>query len=201
MKRSSHASHRLTHEENRLNTCVLCWRRGGRKGSKAVAVRPVTAKLAATLRRVTHHTTYNLECPSHPGGICTTDLKKLLNVAKSGEHRGSDPRVEWRKLQLADIEVPDPDITWDECSCPMCHLGHYNPVAGRIGRKKFVAVLDPAGGLLEVERLPRAKPKKKQVTAQCTLHQVPGLAGTVNILNNTAYTKMPPNPTSVLAPV
>jgi hypothetical protein len=120
MKRSGHATHRLTHEENRLQTCVLCWRRGGRKGSKAVAVRPVTVKLAATLRRVTHHTAYNLECPSHPGGICTTDLKKLLNVAKSGEHRGSDPRVEWRKLKLGDIEVPDPDITWDECSCPIC---------------------------------------------------------------------------------
>ena len=147
MRRSGHAHHRLTHEQNRLQTCVLCWRRGGRKGSKAVGVRPVTTKLAATLRRVTHHTTYDLECPSHPGGICTTDYKQLLNLEKLAEgrgteYRGKDPRTEWRKLKLSDIVVPDPDLSSDECSCPMCHLGYYNPVAGGIGRKKFMATLD-----------------------------------------------------------
>ena len=176
MKRSSHASHRLTHEENRLQTCVLCWRRGGRKGSKAVAVRPVTAKLAATLRRVTHHTSYDLECPSHPGGICTTDYKQLLNLEKlvegrGMEYRGKDPRTEWRKLKLSDIVVPDPNLSWDECSCPMCHLGHYNPVAGRIGRKKFMATLDPAG-LPDVEVKHTVENKRKKVG--CTVHTTSG---------------------------
>ena len=139
-RRAGHEHHRLTHRQNRLQTCVLCWRQGGRKGSKAIAIRPVTSKLAATLRALTHHKDYSEECTSHPAGICNTDLKKLLDLQKVAEGRseafvGRDPRHEWAKLKLVDMAVPDPDTSWDECECPMCHLGHFNPV-GKAGNTR-----------------------------------------------------------------
>ena len=139
-------------------------------------MRPVTEKLANILRRVTHHTSYDLECPSHPGGICTTDYNQLLNVEKLSEgrgteYRGRDPRTEWRKLKLSDIVEPEPDLSWDKCECPMCHLGHYNPVAAKIGRKKFTAILDPAG-LPNLEVQNTVENKKKKVG--CTVYTKPG---------------------------
>ena len=92
-RRAGHEHHRLTHRQNRLQTCVLCWRQGGRKGSKAIAIRPVTSKLAATLRALTHHKDYSEECTSHPAGICNTDLKKLLDLQKVAEGRSGYRRL------------------------------------------------------------------------------------------------------------
>ena len=168
-RRPRHGHSRLTHQQNRLQTCVLCWRRGGRKGSKAVTVRPISSKLAATLRALTHHKDYSEECASHPAGICTTDLKKLLDLQKVAEGRsevyvGRDPRHEWAKMKLAEIAVPDPDTVWDECECPLCYLGHYNPV-GKVGKKKVKVVLNPHGGLLDVEFRLKTEKKRKKVTS------------------------------------
>ena len=165
--RRHHASFRLTHQENRLNTCVLCWRRGGRKGSKAITVRPVTARLANTLRAHTHHSSFDLECSSHPAGICLTDLKRLLGIKKVEDgggvvDMGKDPRKEWVKLKLADIQVPDLEASWDECQCPICHLGHYNPIA-KVGSKRIEAVLNPTGGHLNIELEPKVDKKKMKV--------------------------------------
>ena len=167
-RRAGNEHHRLTHHQNRLQTCVLCWRQGGRKGSKAVTVRPVSSKLAAALRALTHHKDYSEECGSHPAGICTTDLKKLLDLQKVAEGRseayvGRDPRHEWAKLKLVDMAVPDPNTSWDECECPMCHLGHFNPV-GKAGNTRVKAVLNPAGGLLDIEYELKVEKKKNKVT-------------------------------------
>ena len=176
-RRTGKEHYRLTHQQNRLQTCVLCWRRGGRKGSKAVAVRPVTSKLAAALRSHTHHKDYSEACASHPAGICTTDLKKLLDLQKvaegrSGAYVGRDPRHEWAKLKLVDLAVPDPDTAWDECECPMCYLGHFNPV-GKAGNTRVKAVLNPAGGPMDIEYELKVEKKKNKVNgtmyaAQCT---------------------------------
>ena len=138
-------------------------------------MRPVTAKLANYLRIHTHHKEYDEDCPSHPGGICTTDLKKLLDLVKVAEGRslayqGTDPRQEWAKLELSDIVVPDPEVSSDECDCPLCHLGHYNPV-GKAGSKKVKAVLNPTGGLLDVELGVKVK-KTRKVRCTFTLHVI-----------------------------
>lgn len=159
---------RKTHQENRLNTCVLCFRRKS-KTSNSLTFRKVTPHLAGLIRQHTHHVGYDLECLSHPAALCSTDFNELMKVRKAAEKggmvRGKDPRIRWSKLDLTTIVVPEAGVGGDACSCPLCHLGQFNAV-GKPGKKSALKepVLNPTGGRLEVEIQPFvSKPKKKVI--------------------------------------
>ena len=164
LKRSSHPRGRLSHYENRANTCVMCWR----KSSKVLKFRRLTPKIVELIRHHTHHKELDLECQSHPIGLCNTDRKHLMKIQKAFKEEvevpGKDPREEWAERQLEDITTMD-GFGGRECGCPMCHLGQYSP-AGTPGAKAAThrPVLNPRGGLLESELQPSVKKKKKVST-------------------------------------
>ena len=114
-KREGHAHRRLTHEENRSNTCVLCFRRRKRKGAvKSLGFRPVTPLVAGLIRSHTHHIQYDLENPAHPAALCNSDYGDLMKVKNAAEQRtpvrGKDPRERWSKLDLVGLVLPGPGV-------------------------------------------------------------------------------------------
>ena len=176
---AGHAHSQLSHEQNRKNTCALCWRKRGRPGSKSLTFRKVTPLLAQVIRDHTHHTTFDRDCITHPSGLCMTDFKGLMAVRKAEEEgqrlRGKDPRVAWRLRDLTDLTFPEAEVGGEDCACPMCHLGQYNPV-GKVGTRevKEKPVMNPEGGELEAENQPRViplvKPQKRVNAVHVHVH-------------------------------
>jgi len=145
-----------THTENRNKICVLCWRK-----APEIKVRLITSKVAVMIREHTHHHFYNVDNQLFPAGICLTDLSKLHRIANN-TLRGTDPREEWSYKLLSDIAYPEDGVGGENCSCPMCHLGSYNPV-GKAGHRAIreKPVMNPEGGKLEAEKQPVVSVKKK----------------------------------------
>ena len=123
----------------------------------------LTEHQAVLLRLHTHHGRYDMNHQSHPLGICSTDLTLLYKIdkaAKNGvELKVKDPRQKWSEKILNDIVIPDPES--DNCQCPICHLGGFNPI-GKKGNSTLKAnpVMNISGGKIEGEN---ETPKKKKV--------------------------------------
>ena len=124
----------LSHDQNRLKVCAVCYCRSGRK-----ATREVNTEQESLIQELVFDE-YNKSDPKYPAGLCLTCLFTLSD--HSHGHSLQDKTKEPRKLLL-----PDPDTYETElkrftrtssdspCSCRICEIGRL----GALEWRRFVA--------------------------------------------------------------
>ena len=136
----------MTHEQARYHCCAACGRTGA-----TIGISPAIEKLIKEFV----HPTYDVSVESFPSGCCPTYQRAMYNCRKAKKlAQPVEPweRDAWKTFQLQDIRVPRTSAKCSQCTCPMCHAAHYNPV-GVVGRRDITCtpVVNPLGGPMKCE--------------------------------------------------
>ena len=130
---------------------LCCLWQGGAKISVTQAIKNLIKKFA--------HPMYSSAIDSYPSGCCTTCKLRLYDCKRAADQEKSTDRYKrdvWQKFKMEDIRVPRISGDGKDCQCSICHVVHYNPV-GVNGHQpeKFRPMINPSGGLMECEKLPK----------------------------------------------
>ena len=135
-----------THSQARLHCCAACGQGGAKLTVKS------GSKLELMIKKYAQPN-YDAMIESYPAGCCNSCQQSMYRCKKaedSGNPIIPHQKHEWNKFKLENIRVPRISANCSDCSCPMCHCAHYNPI-GMEGFKKMVnnPVINSNGGKMQ----------------------------------------------------
>ena len=126
--------HKLTHEENRVKVCAVCYCKSGSKATRRVSDREVVA-----IKELVSEG-FNISDDKFPTGLCDTCHFSLADnvVGQSHQNKKGPPRL----LKILDPETYDIQLQrvtrgnpTSSCLCNICSLARMNGVQW----KKFIS--------------------------------------------------------------
>ncbi|PAA49210.1 hypothetical protein BOX15_Mlig018049g5 [Macrostomum lignano] len=123
-KEMSHATHALSHEENRLKICLLCYK----KGSSMQRIGN------ASLKRIQAHflPNYNANDEQLPAALCARCNKLLADVDKGIKA----PNVLPNSSEVVKVSPTKITRQSSSCACKICETARFNPIGKGLGTWK-----------------------------------------------------------------